>query len=97
MCAMIRQLRLASRMSLAQFEERHGIKAVVVGAYERGDRTPPLPKLEAILGCFGYQIVAIPKDSDAVRLPSNIVAELRAIADQLENTHALPELSSAAA
>ncbi len=91
LCAMIRQLRQTARMSLSQFEERHGIPAVVVGAYERGDRIPPLHKLEGILRCFGYTLVAVPSDADAIRLPGDMVAELRAIANQLEATQAETE------
>jgi len=84
LCALLRQLRIASRLSLAQFEARFGIPAVVVGAYERGDRIPPLPKLEAILACFGYKLVAVPANAEAVRPPLDMVADLRAIANQLE-------------
>ncbi len=94
---MLRELRLAARLSLAQFEDRFDIPAVVVGAYERGDRIPPLHKLEAILACYGYRLLAVPKDGSAVRLPIDMIADLRAIADQLEATNALPELSRAAA
>lgn len=118
LCAMVRELRQAARLSLHQFEECYGIPAVVVGAYERGDRIPPLHKLERILACFGYTIKAVPvavpaaahgepggepgSDSDepdggrgdergaagsgAMRLPADMVAELRAIANQLEAT-----------
>ena len=86
LCAMIRQLRNAQRLSLAQFEERFGYAAVVVGAYERGDRIPPLPKLDAILGCFGYRLTAEPIGEHAIRTPGDIVAELRHIADQLERS-----------
>lgn len=88
LCALIRELRAATRLSLAQFEERFGISAVVVGAYERGDRIPPVPKLEAILNCFGYRLAAVPAGTDAVRLPGDMVADLRAIADQLAAMHA---------
>lgn len=85
LCVMLRELRRASKLSLAQFEIKHGIPAVVVGAYERGDRVPPLAKLDTILDCYGYQLAAIPTRPDAVRRPTDIVAELRAIADQLES------------
>lgn len=94
---MLRELRAAAGISLAQFEARHGIPAVVVGAYERGDRIPPLPKLEAILARFGYRIIAVPADAAAVRRPLDVVADLRAIADQLEANRAVSEVSSAAA
>ncbi len=92
LCVMVRNLRKAAGLSLAQFEARTGIPAVVVGAYERGDRVPPLSKLDAVLRSFGYRLAAIPIDAEAVRLPEDIVAELRAIADQLEARDSLPEV-----
>lgn len=83
-CKQLRDLRKAARLSLPAFEDRFGIPGMVLGAYERGDRNPPLLKLEQILNCYGYTLVAIPKDFDAVRLTGNIVQELRMIAYQLE-------------
>lgn len=84
LCAQIRNLRQAAGMSLSTFETRTGIPAVVVGAYERGDRTPPLSKLEIIYRYFGYQITAVPIGAGAVRMSGDMIADLRAIADQLE-------------
>ena len=89
-CALVRQLRQTVGMSLVDFEAAHGIPAVVVGSYERGDRIPPLHKLETILGCFGYKLEAVPLDSSAIRLPGDLVTELRAIANQLEVSYAVP-------
>ncbi len=86
LCQQIRALRRAAGLTLTAFEDRSDIPAVVCGAYERGDRQPPLNKLDAIFDFFGYRLVAIPKDADATRIPSDMVAELRAIADQLEAT-----------
>lgn len=84
-CVLLRQLRAAAGLSLAQIEERHGLPAVVVGAYERGDRIPPLHKLDKLLACYGYRLEAIPVDERATRLPEDMVSSLRAIADQLEH------------
>ncbi len=84
LCKQVRDLRKAKRLSLAQFEEQSGIPAVVVGAYERGDRIPPLHKLDAIFAFFGYRLAAVPIDARATKLSTDMVAELRAIADQLE-------------
>lgn len=86
LCAMIRNLRQAGGLSLKQFELKTGLPAVVIGAYERGDRIPPLSKLEQIYEAFGYRLVAVPASTEAVRLPTDIVADLRAIANQLEHT-----------
>ncbi len=90
LCKQIRDLRKAAKLSLAKFEEQSGIPAVVVGAYERGDRIPPLSKLDAIFGVFGYRLAAVPVHASATRLPTDMVAELRAIADQLEGNHPRP-------
>ncbi len=86
LCGLLRALRKAKGMSLSQFEERYNIPAVVVGAYERGDRIPPLHKLDIILGCFGYRLEAVPIDADAIRPTADMVSELRAIANQIETT-----------
>lgn len=83
LCRLVRDLRAAARMSLAQFEAKFELPAVVVAAYERGDRIPPLTKIDYILRCFGYKLVAVPIDHRAIRLPGDMAAELRAIADQL--------------
>jgi transcriptional regulator with XRE-family HTH domain len=89
-CAMLRQLRVAAGLSLTEFESRYEIPAVVVGAYERGDRTPPLHKLDTILGAYGYRLQAVPTGAAAVRLPEDIIGALRAIADQLEAAQLMP-------
>jgi transcriptional regulator with XRE-family HTH domain len=99
-CKQMRDLRLASRLSLAQAEQVSGISAVVLGSYERGDRHPPLQKLDVILNGYGYRLVAVPVDFDAVRLPADMANELRAIADQIEKEkkpHGMPELLSGGA
>lgn len=87
LCGLLRDLRAASGLSLAQFQDRFGISSVVLGSYERGDRLPPLPKLDAIFGFYGYRLDAVPIGATATRLPIDIVADLRAIADQLECQH----------
>lgn len=98
-CGKLRELRRAQDLSLVEAEQRYGISAVVLGSYERGDRNPPLTKIEQILGFYGYTLAAVPKNEDAVRLPTDMVLELRRIADYLElkNIHDLPQLSSAGA
>lgn len=84
LCALLRELRTAARLSLSAFEARSGFPAVVVGAYERGDRLPPLPKLDLLLGFYGYALRAVPVDRQAVQLPADMAGQLRAIADQIE-------------
>lgn len=83
-CKQLRDLRRAARLSLPMAERQSGISGLVLGSYERGDRNPPLSKLEQILNGYGYTLVAIPKDFDAVRLSGTMARELRSIADQLE-------------
>jgi len=87
LCVLIKELRLAAGMTLLQFQSRSGIPAVVVGAYERGDRIPPLLKLEAILKFYGLKLDAVYNGDRSIRLPKDIASTLRAIADQLEHKH----------
>lgn len=94
-CKLLRSLRTASGMSLAGVEKAYGVPAVVLGAYERGDREPPLRKLDHLLDCYGYELTAVPKDETAVRLPEEAIAVLRSLANQLEkqldDLYAVPE------
>lgn len=84
-CGLLRELRLAAGMSLGNVETLHGMSAVVVGSYERGNREPPVGKLEKALNIYGYTLRAVPLGAESIRLPSDIVADLRSIADQLES------------
>lgn len=83
-CKQLRDLRKAAQMSLVEAEQHHGIPNLVLASYERGDRNPPLAKLEQIFNGYGYTLVAIPKDYDAIRLHGSMARELRLIADSLE-------------
>lgn len=83
-CKQLRDLRKAARLSLPEAEKQFGVPGLVLGSYERGDRNPPLNKLETIFNGYGYTLVAIPKDFDAVRLSGTMARELRIIADQIE-------------
>jgi len=91
LCQLVRDLRSAARMSLSQFEDKYGIPAVVVAAYERGDRIPPLTKIDQILSCLGYRLIAVPVDHQSVRLPGDIAAELHAIADMIAASAHTPD------
>lgn len=83
-CKQLRDLRRAAGWSLPEVEQRLGVPGLVVGSYERGDRNPPLRKLEELFNGYGYTLVAIPKEFEAIRLPGSMIRELRMIADQLE-------------
>ncbi len=86
-CAQIRQLRQASGLTLAQFERRHGVKAIVLASWERGDRHPTLEAVDAVLGYFGLELAIMPAGSvngQHTRTPAEVGAALRGIADQLD-------------
>ena len=83
-CRTLRDLRHAAGLSLVSAERRFGISGIVLGSYERGDRNPPLTKIEQILNVYGYTLAAIPKDDLAIRLPRDVAAELRLIADHFD-------------
>lgn len=87
--AKLRELRRAAGLSLQQVERSHGIKAVVIGSYERGDRRPTIDSLQQVLDIYGYQLVAVPRDRSlggrpTIRTPEQITDLLRAIADQFD-------------
>jgi transcriptional regulator with XRE-family HTH domain len=88
-CAQMRALRVAAGLSLNEAADRIGISAIALGSYERGDRNPPLQRLEQIFRAYGYTVVAAPHELNAVRLPGDMASELRAIADQLDERTAL--------
>jgi transcriptional regulator with XRE-family HTH domain len=83
-CKQLRDLRRSAHLSLPEAAQRTGFPSSVLGSYERGDRIPPLTKLEEIFNGYGYTVAAIPKDFEAIRLTGNIARELRLIADHLE-------------
>lgn len=83
-CKQLRDLRKAAHLSLPEAQQRFNIPGLVLGSYERGDRNPPLHKLEQILNGYGYTLVAIPKEFNAIRLYGSMARELRMIADRLE-------------
>jgi transcriptional regulator with XRE-family HTH domain len=85
LCVLIRDLRKSAGWSLERAADYIGIPAVVLGSYERGDRMPPLPKLDDILYAFGYELHATPTHRAVVRLPTDMAAELRMIAEMLES------------
>lgn len=91
-CLKLRELRHAAGVSLTQVEGHFGVNSVLLGSYERGDRNPPLSKIEEILNVYGYTLIAVPVNADAVRLPTDMATELRIIADQVEKKNALSQL-----
>jgi transcriptional regulator with XRE-family HTH domain len=57
-----RTIRTASGDTLDAASKRTGMVATVIGSYERGDRTPGLPKAAALFTAYGYELVPVPND-----------------------------------
>ena len=93
LCVLLRELRQATGLSLGRFQEKYGVSGVVLGSYERGDRIPPVPKLDEILAHLGYRLTVVPIDYTEVRRFDEIVDDLRSIANQLETIDGLRSLS----
>jgi len=85
----LRELRQSMGLSLAQFEAKFGVSAVVFGSYERGDRRPSLEKADEILRtAFGKKLVVVDCDpseesSDIVRTPAEMAEVLEDVARSL--------------
>jgi transcriptional regulator with XRE-family HTH domain len=65
-CELLRALRTAAGLSLHQIEAKHGIKAVVIGSWERGDRQPTLRQVDEALGFYGYELRAVPRSESTL-------------------------------
>lgn len=88
LCARLRELRIAAGLSLAQIQERHGFPAVVIASYERGDRTPPVDKLDTLLRIYNHRLSAVPANDDRDLIGSNtadLAGTLRIVADRVEH------------
>lgn len=62
--SILRDLRLEKFGSLAKFEDETGIKAVVEGSYERGDRHPTIERVDEILSHYGLELSVREKETD---------------------------------
>lgn len=92
--ALLRQLRKATGMSLEQFEQKHYLRAVVLGSWERGDREATVEKIDSLLHIHGYQFAVVPLGSpffqgdagtgERVWTPGQIGSVLRSIAGQVD-------------
>jgi transcriptional regulator with XRE-family HTH domain len=87
--ALLRELREAAGLSLHDVERMYGVKATVVGSYERGNRRPTVEAVQRLLDFYGHDLVTVPRDRAAdgrptVRSATQITTVLRQIADQLE-------------
>jgi ribosome-binding protein aMBF1 (putative translation factor) len=78
----LRELRQARGWSLDRAAAVAGMPAVVIGSYERGDRTPTAGRLRQLLAAYGYELAIIPAGT---AVHAAVVDELRAIADRIES------------
>lgn len=79
-------MRQASGLSIAQLGALAHVPTVVVGSYERGDRSPTLETLDELFTAMGYEIITQPKGLNgpgAIRTIPQMVTELHAIAARL--------------
>lgn len=71
-------------MSAEQTASRVGLSVAAIRSYERADRHPTVMVLEKILNLYGHTLVVVPLNAEAPRVRVDMVADLRAIAKQLE-------------
>lgn len=64
--AQMRRIRNLRGLSLGQAEIRTGIKAVVAGSWERGDRDPDLPQLRRWTAAYGVSLVVVEPDQRVI-------------------------------
>ncbi len=93
-CVRMRQLRRLRGWTLIEAEEQLGIPRIALGSYERGDRMPPLERIDAILAGYGYSLAIVPAGEDYVRLPEDIAKELRLIADAIAQERSLDSVEA---
>jgi transcriptional regulator with XRE-family HTH domain len=93
----LRELRIARGLSLQQIAAQHpDIPAVVLGSYERGAREATVRRVDYIAQTvYGLRLDLVPIGQTVARSSGDIVADLRAIADQLEQRepHIVEKLS----
>jgi transcriptional regulator with XRE-family HTH domain len=92
--ARLRRIRAQQGLSLAQVEERSEgrWKAVVVGAYERGDRAVTIERLAALAAFYDVPIGhLLPPESTAAPLDDNVgvILDLTRLAEHDERTDAV--------
>lgn len=72
----LRELRERARMSLSSQERVTKIPAVVVGSYERGDRSMSVERADYLLNAYGRKLIDVPADFDV-----SLIAKLDALRD----------------
>ncbi|GAA4681183.1 helix-turn-helix domain-containing protein [Phytohabitans rumicis] len=61
----LRAERKRRNLSLPRAAELVGLEAVVIGSYERGDRTPPLDRLRQWVEGLNHRLLAVPTSPTA--------------------------------
>lgn len=64
----LRRFRNERGWSLLAAQAHTGVDMVVIGSYERGDRQPPMGRLDALAGHYGMQLAFVPKGTDMASL-----------------------------
>lgn len=104
--AQLRAERLRLGLTLPGAEDKVGIPGVVIGAYERGDRVPPLDKLRTWSEGLGHHLIAVPTTNGStaaavttgqMRIEYGVAAgDLLLPADSEEDARALAKLMAGA-
>lgn len=92
--AQLRELRRAARLTLTEAAEQLHVTPAALGAWERGDRHPPIDRLDLVFGFYGRELRAVPMGAvlldpaepapGVVLTDEQMVAQLRRVAAQLE-------------
>jgi transcriptional regulator with XRE-family HTH domain len=85
--ARLRELRQAAGLSLQQWERIYGLKAVVLGSWERGDRQPALAQVDEVLARHGLELRAVRKGEpgEQTYTTAEMVATLQQLIARLES------------
>ncbi len=93
LCSWLRQQREGRRWSLTKAEEMTGAKAVVIGSYERGDRTPAPQAVRHLAKVYGFELAMVPVGTT---VPPGAANLLRLLADELDQSTVVPHVEVAA-
>lgn len=84
--ARIRNVRLSLGLTLADVEEKHGIKAVVLGSWERADRNITADQLYRVARALGVTVATLLPEGEATPTPLSaevVAASLQTMALEL--------------
>lgn len=94
----LRELRKTRGESLRAAAKRIGVPDVVLGSYERGDRSPTVERLDVVLRAgYGMRLAVVPAGQRDEPTPDRIADDLVAAADHVRRIgHTLGVLSDLA-